>query len=123
MKLSGASKYRAISGLNNDCVKYILSYCYRKELESNRQLINLDDVVHDFMLYGPQHSIVDPFPSKQDFTNSMSWLQKNGYIFLAGDNSIATRPLEKPKDKRFLMELLSQALHDSFNRLGFSLAK
>jgi hypothetical protein len=57
-----------------------------------------------------------------DMSKSMEWLQNNGYIFLAGDNGIATHKLDNGhQDRKFSVKLLRDALHKSLSRLKVQL--
>lgn len=108
----------AQNGARPEVIQFILKDCDEHEKNKDTLLVQLDDVVHDYMLFGPPHSNSDPFPSEQDLSKSMEWLQLNNYIFLAGDDKIATsRSNFEQDDKKFSLKMLKSAINQSLYRL------
>ena len=79
--------------------------------------ISLDKVVREFMLYGPTHSAVDPFPDEDDLASSLVWLQKNGYLFVSGDDSVSLNK-ERGGRSSFSTHLLFNAVQGALERLS-----
>lgn len=56
MRQNGTNYLDLSSNPRSDIVQFILKDCYAHESEDNTQFVDLDTIVHDFMLYGPAHS-------------------------------------------------------------------
>ena len=95
----GARKPRA------DVVHFLLSTGLEESMDKDGEIISLESLVHHYMLFGPEHSARYPFASEEDLASALVWLQRNGYLFLAGDDAITlnrARGLETPRTARVL---------------------
>lgn len=108
--LVGARKPRA------DAIQFLLSVGLLRSKLHDSDLVSLDYLVHDYMLFGPEHSSRSPFPSEEDLASSLVWLQRNGYIFLAGDDVISMNK-ELGNRSLFSTRLLCKAIEGALERL------
>jgi|GEM_PF-6271630 len=109
--LMGARKPRA------DAIQFLLSVGLVRSRLHNSDLVSLDYLVHNYMLFGPEHSSHSPFPSEDDLASSLVWLQRNGYIFLAGDDVIS---MNNERGGRSLSStrLLCRAIEEALERVA-----
>ncbi len=106
----GARKPRA------DCIQFLLSVGLDRCRLDGTELVSLDYLVHDYMLFGPEHSARNPFPSEEDLASSLVWLQRNGYLFLAGDDVVSLSK-EYGGSTPFSSRLLCKAVEAALDRL------
>lgn len=102
-----------------DIIQFLLSVGLMNSTNNGTDTISLDKVVTEFMLYGPTHSVVDPFPDEDDLTSSLVWLQKNGYLFVSGDDSVSLNR-ETGSRSSFSTHLLFNAVQGALDRLNIS---
>lgn len=103
----GARKPRA------DVVHFLLSTGLEQSTDKDGDVISLETLVHHYMLFGPEHSGRYPFASEEDLASALIWLQRNGYLFLAGDDSVTmnrARGLTSPSTARALCAALEGAV-------------
>jgi hypothetical protein len=99
-----------------DAIQFLLSVGLDRCRLDGTELVGLDSLVHDYMLFGPEHSARSPFPSEEDLTSSLVWLQRNGYLFLAGDDVISLTK-EYGGSSPFSTRLLCNAVEGALDRL------
>jgi len=99
-----------------DAIQFLLSVGLQRSRLLDSDLVSLDYLVHDYMLFGPEHSGRSPFPSEDDLASSLVWLQRNGYIFLAGDDVISMNK-ELGSKTPFSARLLCLAIDGALERL------
>ena len=100
-----------------DAVQFLLSVGLEDSRINDTELVSLDYLVHNYMLFGPEHSARSPFPSEEDLASSLVWLQRNGYIFLAGDDVISMNK-EFGSRSLFSTRLLCQAIEAALDRFA-----
>lgn len=100
-----------------DIIQFLLSVGLSKATNYGTDIISLDRVVHEFMLYGPMHSMSKPFPDEEDLTSSLVWLQKNGYLFISGDDTLSMNR-ERGSRSSFSTHLLFSAVQGALERLN-----
>lgn len=98
-----------------DAIQFLLSVGLEQSRLKDSELVSLDYVVHNYMLFGPEHSARSPYPAEEDLASSLVWLQRNGYIFLAGDDVI-TMNKELSSASLFSARLLCQAIEAALER-------
>lgn len=99
-----------------DAIQFLLSTGLQRSRLHDSDLVSLDYLVHDYMLFGPEHSGRSPFPSEDDLASSLVWLQRNGYVFLAGDDVISMNK-ELGSKSPFSARLLCMAVEGALERL------
>ena len=102
-----------------DIIQFLLSVGLLNSTNNATGTISLDKVVREFMLYGPTHSSVDPFPDEEDLASSMVWLQKNGYLFISGDDTVSLNK-ERGSRSSFSTHLLFNAVQGALDRLNLN---
>lgn len=102
-----------------DIIQFLLSVGLLNSTNNDNGTISLDKVVREFMLYGPTHSSVDPFPDEEDLASSMVWLQRNGYLFISGDDTVSLNK-ERVSRSSFSTHLLFNAVQGALDRLNVS---
>jgi len=107
--LAAARKPRA------DVIQFLLSVGLEQSSSPDSELISLDSVLHNYLLFGPEHSARSPFPSEEDLASALVWLQRNGYIFLAGDDVISANK-ELGSRSLFSTRLLCKAIEAALER-------
>lgn len=105
---------RAAAHPRADAIQFLLSTGFEHSLQKDACTVDIEYLVHEYMLFGPPHSARQPFPSEIDLESSLLWLQDNGYIFLSGDNGIAlcreAHPLHSKASSRTLCQAIDNAL-------------
>lgn len=101
-----------------DAVQFLLSTGFENSYKDETCTVDIDHLVHEYMLFGPPHSMRQPFASEVDLESSLLWLQENGYIFLAGDNTIALCREAHPSHSKASAFSLCQAVDKALVRLG-----
>lgn len=99
-----------------DAIQFLLSVGLERSKLRDSELVSLDYLVHDYMLFGPEHSGRSPFPSEEDLASSLVWLQRNGYLFLAGDDVVSMNK-ELGSKSPFSARLLCLAVEQALQRL------
>lgn len=98
-----------------DAIQFLLSIGLEQSRMQDSELISLDYLLHNYLLFGPEHSARSPFPSEEDLASSLVWLQRNGYIFLAGDDVISMNK-EQGSMSLFSTRLLCSAIEAALER-------
>lgn len=101
----------------SDAIQFLLSVGLERCRIDNSEYVNLDFLVHDYMLFGPEHSARNPFPTEEDLASALVWLQRNGYLFLAGDDVVCLSK-ELGAKKIYSARLLCMAVEGALERLS-----
>lgn len=99
-----------------DAIQFLLSVGLDHCKIDGSDYVNLDYLVHDYMLFGPEHSGRHPFPAEEDLASALVWLQRNGYLFLAGDDIICLNK-ELGGKTLYSTRLLCIAIEQALERL------
>lgn len=102
-----------------DIIQFLLSVGLESSPADTAQTISLDKVVREFMMYGPTHSSAQPFPDEEDLAAAMVWLQRNGYLFVSGDDCVSLNK-EQASRSSFSAHLLFNAVQGALDRLNVS---
>lgn len=100
-----------------DVIQFLLSIGCLQQRADQFEIVNIDDVVLEYMEFGPEHSARYPFPETDDLVSGLIWLQRNGYLFLVGDDAI-TLNHALGQEMQFSIRALCQAVDASLVRLS-----
>jgi hypothetical protein len=101
----------------SDAIQFLLSSGFEHSMQKDSCTVDIDYLVHEYMLFGPPHSVRWPFPSELDLESSLLWLQENGYIFLSGDSTIALCREAHPTHSKASAYSLCQAVDTALEHL------
>ena len=99
-----------------DVVQFLLSVGLLQSERGVSGVVSLDEVVREYLCFGPEHTARYPFPVAEDLASGLVWLQRNGYLFLAGDDALTLNRAQGFGKTKYSTRMLCMAIEAAMAR-------